>query len=702
MTPRPAPAVCSGLGLLASVALALVVAAAAIVDGRLQRTSLLDGLAREGEARRKTFEVALASLEQQMLTLATMAAGDPRAQTLLLEGRRAVDAEGGGAGGTEAARLRAALHAHVEPVWQHMQQHFGVKQLQFHLAPGSLSFLRLHAPTRFGDRMDGLRHLIDDVDRDQQPRAGIESGRVYTGVRGAVPVWWSRPDGGRDHVGTLEAGTTFDAQLDWLDRQSGAGFAILLRHAHVDAAVWEAYRAPPDRAGTAAGMAGYLLEASSRPIAHEWVAAGALPPPGDVTTHMLLTWAGHDYHVTLFPLRDYLGTRDPERPPIGAVVAWRDVGPVIARHAAAQHRRMLTFLLGYALAQALLVWLLYRTRHHLNARIDAAVAAEQQAQQALARLSRRNEQLLMAVGEGVYGVDRQGRGIFINDAALTMLGLREAEVLGADQHQLFHHHRRDGRPYPPHECPVHQTLADGVARRVDDEWFWRKDGSGFPVTLTVTPTEEDGGSGGAVVVFQDITERKQREHELLRLATTDALTGIANRRCLLEHIEQELARFGRSQQPGALLMLDLDHFKRINDRHGHAAGDAVLKHFAALMQSHLRRIDFVGRLGGEEFVIVLADTPASGARIFAERLCETVATQALVTDTGALRYTVSIGVAPFAAADAGAHALLARADAALYRAKQNGRNRVEFADAPPTAALPRSDAHRASAADTGH
>jgi diguanylate cyclase (GGDEF)-like protein/PAS domain S-box-containing protein len=692
--PRPAHAACSGVCLLASAALALVFAATAIVDARLQRAGLLDGLAREGEARRKTFEVALASLEQQMLTLATMIAGDPRTQTLLREGRRAVAAEGGGAGGAEAARLRAALHEHVEPAWQHMQQHFGVKQLQFHLTPGSLSFLRLHAPTRFGDRMDGLRHLIEDVDRDRQPRAGIETGRVYTGMRGAVPVWSSRPDGGRDHVATLEAGTTFGAQLDWLDRQSGAGFAILLRHEHVDATVWEAYRTPHDPPG----MAGYLLEASSRPIAHEWVAAGALPTPGDVATHTLLTWAGHDYHVTLFPLRDYLGGRDPARPPIGAVVAWRDVDAVMAQHAAAQHRRMLTFLLGYALAQALLLWLLYRTRHHLNVRVDAAVAAEQQAQQALARLSRRNEQLLMAVGEGVYGVDRNGRGIFINHAALTMLGLTEAEVLGADQHRLFHHHRRDGRPYPPHECPVHRTLVDGVARRIDDEWFWRKDGSGFAVRLTVTPTEEDGGPGGAVVVFQDITERKQREHELLRLATTDALTGIANRRCLLEHVEQELARFRRSRQPGALLMLDLDHFKRINDRHGHAAGDAVLKHFAALMQSHLRRIDFVGRLGGEEFVIVLADTPASGARVFAERLCEAVAAQALVTGDGELRYTVSIGVAPFADADAGTHALLARADAALYRAKQNGRNRVEFADAPP-AAVTQVDTRRAGAAD---
>lgn len=359
-------------------------------------------------------------------------------------------------------------------------------------------------------------------------------------------------------------------------------------------------------------------------------------------------------------------------------------------------RRLVAVVIAYAVLQSLLLGLLWCTRRHMNACIEAAVAAEQQAQQALARLARRNEQLLMAVGEGVYGVDRAGRGIFMNRAALRMLGLTEAEVLGVDQHALFHHHRPDGRAYPPQDCPIRQTLADGIGRRVDTEWFWRTDGSRFPVTLTIAPTEEDGERNGAVVVFQDVTERRRREQELERLATTDALTGLANRHSLLAHIDQELARFQRSRQPGALLMLDLDHFKRVNDRYGHAAGDAVLEHFAALIRTHLRRIDFAGRLGGEEFVIVLVDTPAHGARVFAERLCRTVAANPLPRDDGPLHYTVSIGVAMFEPSDRGSHTLLARADAALYRAKQNGRNRVELAGDP---AVPQADRAPTAAAD---
>jgi PAS domain S-box-containing protein len=109
---------------------------------------------------------------------------------------------------------------------------------------------------------------------------------------------------------------------------------------------------------------------------------------------------------------------------------------------------------------------------------------------ALRRARREKERsagLLAGLGEGVYGCDPRGRCIFINPAALQMLGLTEAEVLGRDQHLLFHHHKPDGTVYPNSECPIHQTLCDGLTRR-GEEWFFRADGSGFPVELVVTPT----------------------------------------------------------------------------------------------------------------------------------------------------------------------------------------------------------------------
>lgn len=178
-------------------------------------------------------------------------------------------------------------------------------------------------------------------------------------------------------------------------------------------------------------------------------------------------------------------------------------------------------------------------------------------------------------------------------------------------------------------------------------------------------------------IIHDITEREAQERELRRLATTDPLTGLVNRRRFLEQLGLELARFQRYTKPAALLMLDLDHFKQVNDQHGHAAGDAVLRHFAALAQRVLRKIDRIGRLGGEEFGALLPGTDEEGARQLAERLRNRVAESPAGTEAGAISFTVSIGVTLLTPADTKVESVLNRADCALYRAKEAGRNRVE-------------------------
>ncbi|MDD5365663.1 MAG: PhnD/SsuA/transferrin family substrate-binding protein [Gallionellaceae bacterium] len=293
------------------------------------------------------------------------------------------------------------------------------------------------------------------------------------------------------------------------------------------------------------------------------------------------------------------------------------------------------------------------------------------------RRSEERRQLLAALGEGIYGVDPEGRCTFVNPTALAMLGYDPEELLGLDQHALIHHHRPDGRAYPHGQCPIYQTLHDGQVRRLD-EWFFRKDGTGFPVEMTVAPMNHADMRTGAVVVFHDIRERKRLEAELQALATTDPLTGLPNRRHFLARLEQEKDRLQRHNEPPAtLLMLDLDHFKLVNDSHGHAAGDAVLRRFADLLGKRLRKTDLVGRLGGEEFAILLFATHPAGAREFAEGLREQVAAEAIVFGDTRLGVTVSIGMTQLLPDDASADAALARADAALYRAKENGRNRVE-------------------------
>jgi diguanylate cyclase (GGDEF)-like protein/PAS domain S-box-containing protein len=303
------------------------------------------------------------------------------------------------------------------------------------------------------------------------------------------------------------------------------------------------------------------------------------------------------------------------------------------------------------------------------------ITLRKEAEAEIARLSQWNELLLNSAGEGIYGVDLDGRCTFINPAAISALGFSRQEVVGQKQHGLFHHLRPDGRHYAEDECPVHATLRDGIRRQVEDA-FVRKNGEVFPVQMTVTPIHEGSSMVGAEVVFQDIARRKAMEAELMRLATTDALTGIANRRRLIESMEAELARVKRFSETSFLLMLDLDNFKVVNDTWGHSVGDAALRHFADLCRLRVRQSDYFGRLGGEEFGIVLSRTDRAGALQFAESLRRSVAESPVPSAKGPIPLTVSIGIARFEDEDESSDDILVRADVALYSAKQAGRNTV--------------------------
>jgi len=176
----------------------------------------------------------------------------------------------------------------------------------------------------------------------------------------------------------------------------------------------------------------------------------------------------------------------------------------------------------------------------------------------------------------------------------------------------------------------------------------------------------------------DITERKRIEAELQVLATTDFLTQLPNRGHFMRLIEAELGRVQRSTtHRAAILMCDIDHFKAINDRWGHAVGDEALRHFASILGRDIRRVDFAGRMGGEEFAVVLGDADVAAARVFAQRLQQQLLEQPLMQCGQRIPLSISIGIAALEASDASAEAALSRSDSALYRAKQSGRNRIE-------------------------
>ncbi len=154
-----------------------------------------------------------------------------------------------------------------------------------------------------------------------------------------------------------------------------------------------------------------------------------------------------------------------------------------------------------------------------TAELEREVAERRQAQQEIQRLSRQNALILDSAGEGIFGLDTEGRVAFINPAAARMIGREVDELIGALSHAVFQHTRVDGTPYPREECPNYAAFKDGAVHHVEDEVFWKKDGTSFPVEYTSTPIREDGKLTGAVVVFRDITERKQTADRLHEQAT---------------------------------------------------------------------------------------------------------------------------------------------------------------------------------------
>jgi diguanylate cyclase (GGDEF)-like protein/PAS domain S-box-containing protein len=188
---------------------------------------------------------------------------------------------------------------------------------------------------------------------------------------------------------------------------------------------------------------------------------------------------------------------------------------------------------------------------------------------------------------------------------------------------------------------------------------------------------EYGAEPAVLVALNDISQRKQLESELFHQASTDSLTGISNRRYFINQAEQEMRRSRRFARDLSVMMIDIDHFKPINDQHGHAVGDAVLQGMVKRSLESLRQSDELGRLGGEEFAVIMPETNLIAATEAAERLRFHIAERPLVAERLAIPCTVSIGVAQLQGNDGTIDDLLHRADLALYRAKSNGRNRVE-------------------------
>jgi diguanylate cyclase (GGDEF)-like protein/PAS domain S-box-containing protein len=294
----------------------------------------------------------------------------------------------------------------------------------------------------------------------------------------------------------------------------------------------------------------------------------------------------------------------------------------------------------------------------------------------VARLGRQNELILNSAAEGICGLDASGTISFANPAAASMLGWSVDDLIGMAMHDVAHGADPSEAGHSDGDCPVHLSLSEGEPRTINDDAFRRRNGTTFPVECASTPIVDRGQLLGAVVTFSDITERKRFETQLQYLADHDALTGLYNRHRFEEELTRQLAHSAHYGGGGALLILDLDNFKYVNDAFGHHAGDELIRSIAGLVSRRLRSADVVARLGGDEFGILLGGVDASEARSVATSLVDLVRGHASTVGEQALRITASIGATLLDRPELTAEQLLVEADVAMYEAKDAGRDAV--------------------------
>jgi diguanylate cyclase (GGDEF)-like protein len=515
------------------------------INYRADQDSLETSLQKQAVNIERSLNLTISLVYENMQQLASFIGNDVGVQQVFLNGRNAVLAEGGGAGAEEANKYRQQLYQMVSPSWNKLMENFDARQLHFHLGPGSLSYLRVHKPEKFGDRMDEIRHIIVDTYADREPKSGFETGRVYSGLRGTVPIVVDDGRGPETLVGVLEVGTSFKTVLHKLKERTGLESLVLLRDSHIKSIMW------PQFIGTkikrlAEDSPCFLESASSDRAINILKTCHGLNSSETDPTVVRREFAGRDFAVTRIPLFDYRAQHRPDasKQNVGAVLILTDITRQIEL-----------------------------TREHLRTNIQIAVIG------------------------------------FLIIESLLFFGLRLAVT--------------------------------GLQALVDERTNELKNLKDF---------------------FED-----QSQH--------DGLTGLYNHHTFVELLQTEIGRSDRYGGDISLLMLDLDHFKHINDTYGHSVGDQVLEAVSAVIDEFARQSDIAARYGGEEFCLLLPNTDLEGGVELAERLLVAIRDIRIDSEGSVIEVTSSIGVAQWQKQQLAAD-FINTADEALYRAKHSGRDQV--------------------------
>ena len=355
---------------LIASALLLVIDATFIAINYLSASSALQStINRDSKNYRNTIQIAIDIISNNMLQITTYIAQDETLNQLFLKGKKAVESEGGGAGKKQAALARTELLNHVLPAWKEMQEQFNVRQLHYHLGPGSTSFLRVHKPAKFGDNMDAIRHTVVDTNQEHRNHTGFETGRVYSGLRGVVPITTMDPESGAEiHVGALETGTSFATVLDILRTQFQLNIAVFLTREHIEKNMW------PDAITTKFGKqmlsCDCVQEATTSAQSRELLALITLDSDFDSDNSRIVKIGDSDYAVSYFPLRDYEGKKHPEQPDAGFFLVWEDITTQVDQFHSDMMVNIVFGILGFIIVELAIYFSLAAATRKLNTLVN--------------------------------------------------------------------------------------------------------------------------------------------------------------------------------------------------------------------------------------------------------------------------------------------------------------------------------------------
>lgn len=565
----------------------------------------------------------------------------------------------------EKAVLRGLLYRNLYPLYNGELKELGIRQLHFHTTSGD-SFLRFHKPNENGDPLLEIRPSIKIANIDKRFVSGFEGGRVYPGFRYVFPII----DRG-EHLGSVELSLSYESiEFELSKLLTCKNHAFMMKKEIATDLVFEIHK---EHFVPSPFSENFVIENQRLSM----LTAKAIESPLVKRINTLLQakegleaklQKGRNFSVPFVDGNDgyianFHAVHDLSDKLVAYAITYGYLDELVVIDKKYFTFYIFSFVTSVALGIFIFIVLLQRQR--------------------ILREKIQFETIVKKTINGVLLLSPKGDIEFVNEAACKMLGYSAYEIIHSNSHEMIHVH-----DYLPTKmaCPILNTIVSHE-HYVGEEIFRKKDGEHITVHLNAAPFVEDNQTIGTMVIFRDITQEKKDKETIEHLAYYDGLTDLPNRKLLLDRLALALSMTQRLKQYGALLFLDLDNFKTLNDTYGHHVGDLLLKEVASRLVQNLRASDTIARFGGDEFVVLINHLGESEEH--AREEVHKIASNLLLvlhkpyhfgTFNSSITHlcSVSIGGVLFHDRKKSIDDILKIADHAMYDVKQQGKNGIKI------------------------